>query len=337
MKKKLIKMILSLLILFSILVPSYSASAATSTSYAESLVKSAEYNANILRKQISYEYTKSLSMPNMILFNQTKDSYTKASKAVSSLKSSSTKTQLQMRLTNNVKLHIDRAVAYIDALNAGKKIEFYSKALNSQVEDEIYMLPRTSEYYHKMSSEIRKQAVLLYRVYGKSTRDAILTKYKKPAEELKHHLAYFVTVYDLIDKGFEEISHDEVDIYSLIDLLIDANDLMPYIQSPSYPEHVYQALQSDMIDLAKELSYVSEAVYEGSVFDSMSSEDGFQQTMILHFPEGNETYTLESPFKPFETQIISLEHRGCEYTIFINPNEESMPQYFILDVSKISE
>jgi hypothetical protein len=279
-------------------------------------------------------------MPNMTLFNQTKDSYAKALKAVSSLTSSTTKKQLRERLSTNVKLYIDRAVSYIDALNAGKKIERYSKELKYQIEDEIYMLPQTSEYYHKMSSEIRKQAVLLYRVYGKSTRDAILSKYKKPAEDSKRHLAYFVTVYDILDAGYQELSYDEVDIYYMIDLLVTANDLLPYTQSPAYPEHVYQALQSDMINLAEELSYISEPSYEGVVFDSMSSDDAFQQTMALQFPAEPAVYELEAPFRPFKTQIISVEYVDCEYTIFIYPDDndpQTAPLYFILDVSKISE
>ncbi|WP_113930686.1 hypothetical protein [Bacillus sp. P14.5] len=59
MNIKLIKMILSLLtllIVFSMAAPSYRASAAVSLSYTESLVKTAETNANLLRKQISFEY-----------------------------------------------------------------------------------------------------------------------------------------------------------------------------------------------------------------------------------------------------------------------------------------
>ncbi len=65
----------------------------------------------------------------MKLFNQTKKSYTKAYSAVTSLKSSPAKVQLFSRLNSNVKLHIDRAVAYIDALNAGKKIETLTNEL----------------------------------------------------------------------------------------------------------------------------------------------------------------------------------------------------------------
>ncbi|EDL64895.1 surface layer (S-layer) glycoprotein [Bacillus sp. SG-1] len=229
---------MSLLIVMNLIVPAYKAEATVSVSYEEGLVKTAEYNANILRKQISYEYNKALSVPNMPLFNQTKDSYTKAYSAVTALKSSTTKTQLLNRLSSNVKLHIDRAVAYIDALNAGKKIETLTKELRYLKNEEIYMLPVTSEYYHKLSSEIRKQAVLLYRVYGKSTRDAILKKYKLPAEEIRNHFAYFVTVYDLMDEGYIELSFDEYDVYYMLDLLISINGLLPEIES-RYPEHVF--------------------------------------------------------------------------------------------------
>lgn len=336
--KKLIPSILSIILLLGLVTPSIEVSAAVSPAYAESLVKIAETNGNKLKKQISYEYNKALSYPDMKLFNQTKDSYAKAMNAVSSLKNGTTKASLQSRLANNVKLHIDRAVAYIDALTGGKKIEALTKELRYQVDNEILMLPRTSEYYHKLSFEIRKQAILLYRVYGKSTRDAILAKYKNPGEEVRNELTYFVTVYDLVQKAKDELTHEEVDIYYIIDLLIAANDMLPTIK----PDHAKMALQSDIVQIAKELSAISEYEFEGPMFDWINSNDYFQTSMDVYFDMmthiQKETYELEAPFVYNETQIISFEYIGYEYTVFIYPFDpipSIAPRFYILDISEI--
>ncbi|MBE4907205.1 hypothetical protein IMZ08_03920 [Bacillus luteolus] len=336
--KKLLPSILSFFLLLSLVTPSIEVSAAVSPAYAESLVKIAETNGTKLKKQISYEYNKALTYPDMKLFNQTKDSYAKALKAVSSLKNGTTKTNLQSRLATNVKLHIDRAVAYIDALTGGKKIEALTKDLRHQVDNEILMLPRTSEYYHKLSFEIRKQAILLYRVYGKSTRDAILAKYKAPGEAVKNELAHFVTVYDLVQSANNELSYEEVDIYYIIDLLVAANDMLSTIK----PDHVQMALQSDIVKIVQEFSAISEYEFEGPMFDTVFSEDFYQTSLVVNFDMMTHIekvpYELESPFVYNQTQIISFEFIGYEYTVFIYPYDSTpgaSPRFYILDISFI--
>lgn len=327
---------LMIVILLVTALPFQQTEAAYTYSQAEKLVVQAEKWAGALKWQISVEYNKTLAMPDMKLFNSTKTAYSTAQTAVNSLKDSR-KAALQYRLDQNVKLHINRAVAYIDALNGGKKIEKLSNELRYLIKEEIYMI-RMDDLYHELSYEIRKQAILLYRVYGKSTREAILAKYKLPAEQLKSKVAYFVTVKDLVDKAKLEISKDEVDIYLMINYLDKANRMLDKIT----PEHAMRALQTDIVKLSSELSSISEYYFEGPMIEGLNTEDGFQETMIVIFDMADylqeELYLLDEPLKYQETRIITFEFEGFEYTVLLYKTDENpwvRPDYYTLDITEI--
>ena len=68
---------------------------------------------------------------------------------------------------------------------------------------------QTEKAYHDLSSEIRKQAILLYRVYGKSTRDAILDKYKSPGEKARESTKPVISVKMEIDQLHKSIAINE--------------------------------------------------------------------------------------------------------------------------------
>ncbi|WP_394581037.1 hypothetical protein [Cytobacillus firmus] len=333
--KRIFASIMIVILLFTAL-PFQQAEAAYTYSQAEKLVVQAEKWAGALKWQISVEYNKTLAMPDMKLFNSTKTAYSTAQTAVNSLKDSR-KAALQYRLDQNVKLHINRAVAYIDALNGGKKIEKLTNELRYLIKEEIYMI-RMDDLYHELSYEIRKQAILLYRVYGKSTREAILAKYKLPAEQLKSKVAYFVTVKDLVDKAKLEISKDEVDIYLMINYLDKANSMLDKIT----PEHAMRALQTDIVKLSSELSSISEYYFEGPMIEGLNTEDGFQETMIVIFDMADylqeELYLLDEPLKYQETRIITFEFEGFEYTVLLYKTDENpwvRPDYYTLDITEI--
>ncbi|MBG9588298.1 hypothetical protein [Cytobacillus firmus] len=327
---------LMIVILLVTALPFQQTEAAYTYSQAEKLVVQAEKWAGALKWQISVEYNKTLAMPDMKLFNSIKTAYCTAQTAVNSLKDSR-KAALQYRLDQNVKLHINRAVAYIDALNGGKKIEKLSNELRYLIKEEIYMI-RMDDLYHELSYEIRKQAILLYRVYGKSTREAILAKYKLPAEQLKSKVAYFVTVKDLVDKAKLEISKDEVDIYLMINYVDKANSMLDKIT----PEHAMRALQTDIVKLSSELSSISEYYFEGPMIEGLNTEDGFQETMIVIFDMADylqeELYLLDEPLKYQETRIITFEFEGFEYTVLLYKTDENpwvRPDYYTLDITEI--
>lgn len=163
----------------SILTPISNAKAATS-SKAESLVAIAEKHAGALKWQISFELTKEIKNPDMKVFNLTKEAYLLAKLEIAKV-SVKEKLILETRLEENVGIHYRRAMGYIDAITSGTKITEKTNRFQ-----ELFATNPTSDVteasYHSLSSEIRKQAILLYRVYGKSTRDAILLKYKTPGE-----------------------------------------------------------------------------------------------------------------------------------------------------------
>ena len=73
---------------------------------------------------------------------------------------------------------------YIDAITAGEKMEAKQAVVEAQIEKGL-IDDATETAYHELSNEIRKQAVLLDRVYGKSTRDAIRDQYKEAAQDVR--------------------------------------------------------------------------------------------------------------------------------------------------------
>jgi N-acetylmuramoyl-L-alanine amidase len=166
---------------------------AMSSQEAKKQVQAAENHATALKWQISVEYTKTVKYPDMKVYNATKTAKDKAQQAVNALPASSVKSELQTRITNNVQLHLSRAQGYIDAITSGKKIS-QKKSTFENYYSQNPASDSAESAYHAMSSEIRKQAVLLYRVYGQTTRAAILNTYKAPAENVKNKTMNAITV-----------------------------------------------------------------------------------------------------------------------------------------------
>ncbi|WP_313892656.1 hypothetical protein [Psychrobacillus sp.] len=189
--KKIISYSLAIGIMGSTLFVPFSTTSAAALSKAEEAVKTAEGYAGALKWQISYENTKAIKTPDMKIFNETKSAYLQAKKEVSSA-SAAEKQKLEKRLADNVGLHYDRTMGYIDAITSGNKIVALTKTFEQQyAEDPTSDVAEKS--YHALSAEIRKQAKLLYKVYGKTTRDAFLATYKAPAEILLNGAKYTIS------------------------------------------------------------------------------------------------------------------------------------------------
>lgn len=203
--KRVSSILLAVLLFTSTLIStSNSVSGADRYKEAESLVLTAEKFAGALKWEISLEYRQTkyskdpITYPNMTLFNQTKSALLNAQNALKYL-SSSQRTNLEKRLQDNVIIHFTRTQAYIDAITSGRKIiekthSFYTLYGLNPADD------KTERAYHDLSSEIRKQAILLYRVYGKSTRDAILEKYKTPGETAREATKFAISTKIEIDQ-----------------------------------------------------------------------------------------------------------------------------------------
>lgn len=205
MNKILVGFIAVVILGSSIFIPSPISEAST-ISKAEAMVKIAERNAGALKWQISYEVTKEIKHPDMIVFNLTKNAYLQAKNEIAQINTQE-KVILEKRLEENVGIYYKRAMGYIDALTSGTKIIDMTKQYNT-LYNENSLANETEESYHKLSSEIRKQAILLYRVYGKSTRDAILIKYKTPAETALVSTQHVITTKMHLDSLNRLISDD---------------------------------------------------------------------------------------------------------------------------------
>lgn len=188
--KKLLSIVVAIIIFASTQVP-FANAEATSVSKIESLLKTAEKHAGELKWQTSYEFTKEIKNPDMKVFNLTKNAYWKAYFEIEKYNGKD-KEKFENRLHNNTGIHFSRATSYIDAITSGKKIERLTDQYNN-----LYSSDPTSnvtvQKYHDLSTEIRKQAQILYHVYGKSTREAILTKYKQPGVKALQTSKYVIS------------------------------------------------------------------------------------------------------------------------------------------------
>ena len=178
---------------------------AEAASTTESLVVKAEQNKVILNRAISVDYQANAVKQPWTEYNKAKSDYASAKAAVSKL-SKKDRDRFNARL-DGVKLWIDRTAVYIDAISSGKKLAGYQKVMEDSMADAD--LEGMTAAYHKLSYEIKKQAAYLYKVYGQSTRQAILETYKLPAEDAKQTALYPVSIYMEIDKVIAAIEADD--------------------------------------------------------------------------------------------------------------------------------
>ncbi|MBH0169315.1 hypothetical protein [Fictibacillus sp. 18YEL24] len=327
--KKMIGGLLSLLLVFLMIKP---VEAAT-VSETETLVRKAEQYATALKWQISVEHNKTLSYPDMKLFNQTKDSYNKALTAVRTLKEPYL-TNYTSRLNQNVKVVLDRSTAYIDALTSGKKMADKTARLKELIDFEIFS-DVTEQYYHDLSEEVRKQATLLYRVYGKTTRDAILAKFKAPAEIQLKRIPYIITVKMSLDRAKAELTQEEINVDAVIDELYLTGKLLAKVQS----EHqgMFRNTLADYRTISKELGDITTADFEGPTFAQFGYLGNDYNTLHIGFDYEGERYFefYDYPFNstPPEARIAVFEFEGYDY-IFALIHLEGEPQYdpWLLDV-----
>lgn len=211
MKKWIV--VLTVIILSVVTITRPSNSYAASLSGAEKLVQQAEDAAGALKWEISLEYRKSkyskdpITYPDMEIYNATKNARLIAYNAIKSLPAQE-QSKLTKRMESNVDIHFSRTMAYIDAITSGRKIiqkteDFYHEYGLNPISD------RSEETYHALSAEIRKQAILLYRVYGRSTRDAILDKYKSPGENARQSSKHVISAKIEMDNLYRSIENNE--------------------------------------------------------------------------------------------------------------------------------
>ncbi|WP_419393296.1 hypothetical protein [Cytobacillus praedii] len=208
MKKKAIKIAASTAVAASAFVAAAPANKADAAVNVDQLVKAAEASAKVLQWSISTEGTANFVDRPYAEYNAAKKTNAAAKAAIAKL-STSEKVVYEARLLDS-DIQIKRAQAYIDALTSGEKIRDKQAALDKAIK--AADLKSVQSSYHVLTAEIRKQAELLYRVYGQSTRDGILKTFKAPAESLYRSVVNEVTVLDhtaLVDKYTKSKEYDK--------------------------------------------------------------------------------------------------------------------------------
>ncbi|GLH64210.1 5'-nucleotidase C-terminal domain-containing protein [Parageobacillus sp. G301] len=217
-KKKTKKLAISIAAMSAVaanaVVVSNPAQAATMAN-AEKLVVKAEKLAGALKWQVSYDYRKKvypknvLDYPDMKLFNETKSALKAAREEVKKLKGKE-KEILEARLTQNVQVYVDRAASYIDAVSAGKKIEAKANILKKLISNHI-VNDSTEKAYHDLTKEIRTKSPAFYKVYGASTRTALIQTYLKPAQQVKDAALYPVSIKIETDRLNAALKENKID------------------------------------------------------------------------------------------------------------------------------
>lgn len=81
-----------------------------------------------------------------------------------------------------------------------KKVILEQKLQKNEIDD------TTEKAYHDLSCELKKQSILLDRVYGQSTRDIIRNHFKKSAEAVKEKALYPVSTKMELDRANEALA-----------------------------------------------------------------------------------------------------------------------------------
>ncbi|KQL21447.1 hypothetical protein LIS82_24955 [Cytobacillus solani] len=307
MKKKAIKIAASTAVAASAFVAAAPVNKADAAVNVDQLVKSAEASAKVLQWSISTEGTANFVDRPYAQYNAAKKTNAAAKAAIAKL-SASEKVVYEARLLDS-DIQIKRAQAYIDALTSGEKIRDKQAALDKAIK--AADLKSVQSSYHVLTAEIRKQAELLYRVYGQSTRDGILKTFKAPAESLYRSVINEVTVLDhtaLVDKytkakDFDKaVDHVEKAEYALKDVkqfkaeltknLNDVVDALPLtvksinrINSTTVEVKFTKAL-----DVAPVTHFTFDKGLE--VSSTKLSDDKKTVTLTVNGEKAGETYTL---------------------------------------------
>lgn len=198
MKKKAIKIAASTAVAASAFVAAAPAQQADAATNVTQLVTDAQNAGTVLKWAISLEGSADFVTAPHAQFNTAKKAIKAAETAVAKL-SASEKLSAQAKLVEP-KLQVTRATAYIDALTSSEKIVGLTEDLNGAIKSGN--LDNVEKEYHKASFEFKtKQAKLLDRVYGQSTRTEIRNKVKPNMEKALDAVKYDITVKMHADKA----------------------------------------------------------------------------------------------------------------------------------------
>ncbi|EWG11455.1 transglycosylase SLT domain-containing protein [Cytobacillus firmus] len=254
LNRKGLKVLLSTSLIFpAAAVVNVSNTEAASITQIENAVQKSVSTSQILRRACSIEWSGDGVTRPYAEYNAAKKAYSEAIKLVNTL--SSSKKQAYLAKLDESQLQIKRAVYYIDAISAGKKIEAKKQFLQSQLEQGI-LSSETVKAYHELSYEIKKQAALLDPVYGRTTREAIRANFKESAEALRDELSYSVTVKMALDQVSASLAKGQNDT-----VLKEAKKILMFLEVT--PQETYKkqlrtewdALKGEISESIKDAEY----------------------------------------------------------------------------------
>ncbi len=197
MKKKAIKIAASTAVAASAFVAAAPVQQADAATNVNQLATNAQNAGTVLKWAISVEGSADYKTLPTAQYNAAKAAVKAAEDAAAKL-SATEKLSIQAKLVEP-KTQVTRAMAYIDAINSSTKIVGLTDTLNSAIKSGD--LAQVEKAYHSASFEFKtKQAKLLDRVYGQSTRDGIRNAVKPAMEAALESVKYDVTVKMHLDK-----------------------------------------------------------------------------------------------------------------------------------------
>lgn len=161
------------------------------------LIEDAQNAGVILKWAISVEGSADFKTRPYDEFNTAKKTVELAEKAIAGLPYAE-RLSAETKLVEP-KIQLKRATNYIDAITSSEKIK--SLTLELEKANKSGNLNEIEKSYHKATAEYRKQAILLDRVYGQSTRDGIRNAVKPQLEKAIAELKYDITVKTHLDKA----------------------------------------------------------------------------------------------------------------------------------------
>ncbi|QOR66295.1 hypothetical protein IM538_21435 [Cytobacillus suaedae] len=266
--------------------------ASASENTAKRLVEQAIDAGTVLKWAISIEGSGDGKTRPWQQYNAAKDAYAKAKPAVDKLPAAQRDVYLAQLEEKSV-LHINRAMAYIDAITAGEKINEKKAILKGRID--LGLLDKELESaYHDLSSEIRKQAILLDRVYGQTTRDLIRDNYKKTAEDLRNSVMYAITVKIHLDHA-DTLIGDVANLPELNSIVDNINRTLPLVTNEVFLQQLTQRF-------AVVLDYVRSHPIP-------IPPPGIDIKVELTIPEIKQTLTLEAIKRGIPPEVIkSIVH-----------------------------
>lgn len=188
---------------FVAVAPTQQADAATNVNQ---LVTDAANAGTVLKWAISVEGSANFQTRPFDEYNAAKKAIAAAEAAAKKL-STSEKLSVTAKLVDS-KIQVTRAMAYIDAITSSEKIKADTAALETAIASND--IEKVEAAYHKATGEYRKQAALLDRVYGQTTRDGIRNAVKPAIEKLVASVKNEVTVNMLIKAAAADVKAGKI-------------------------------------------------------------------------------------------------------------------------------